>query len=290
MTRGSRKTAPRRYHGLSIPIAAPISILLALGAALPACKGRPDAPILTWHSISADAPSPESLGSTSSSGSPGAASSASGEGDWQVPQRQFIAQLDALSGAGFKTISLGALLDHADRGTPLPPKAIVLTFDDGTEDHFDRVLPALRAHGMRATFFVIAGKVGPDPGHRTVEPGASGPLRYLVWPEVRALRDAGMEIGAHGLTHARLPELPDDAALSELTQARSLIGAALGAPVDLMAWPFNSLRARHRALAKQAGYRAAVAGVVHGGSDRYSLYRIPIKASTDPVELVESLR
>ena len=253
----------------------PMVLLPLLLAGCSSCRGRPAAPILTWHAISDDAaPAP------------------AGDADdgWTVPQRQFLAQLDALSSAGFQTVSLGGLLDHADKGTELPPRAIVLTFDDGTEDHLERVLPALKAHGMRATFFVTAGKIADDEARRVVEQSAAGTVRYLTWPEVRELRDAGMEIGAHGLTHARLPDLSDAAALDELVRSRALIGAALGTPPELMAWPFNSVRARTRELAQQAGYRAAAAGVVHGGSDRYALYRIPIKASTDPVELVESLR
>ena len=266
----------RREPGATLRRSRTVAALLActMLAGCSSCRGRPPAPILTWHAISDD-------------GAP------AGDDDdgWSVPQRQFLAQLDALSGAGFKTISLGALLDHTDRGTPLPPRAIVLTFDDGTEDHQGHVLLALQAHGMRATFFLVAGKIADDEAHRVEEKTPAGRvIRYLIWPEVRALRDAGMEIGAHGLTHARLPDLTDAAALDELVRARAVIGAALGAPPELMAWPFNSVRARTRELAKQAGYRAAAAGVVHGGSDRYSLYRIPVKASTDPVALVESLR
>ena len=269
-------TSYRVKRGATLRRSRALAALLAsvLMAGCSSCRGRPAAPILTWHAISDDA-----------------VPSGDADDGWTVPQRQFLAQLDALSGAGFQTVSLGALLDHTDQGTPLPPRAIVLTFDDGTEDHVERVLPALKAHGMRATFFLVAGKIASDETHRVVELApAGGTIRYLIWPEVRELQAAGMEIGAHGLTHARLPDLSDDAALDELVRARVLIGAALGSPPDLLAWPFNSVRARTRELAKQAGYRAAAAGVVHGGSDRYSLYRMPIKASTDPVQLVESIR
>ena len=269
-------TSYRVKHGSTLRRSRALAALLAsvLMAGCSSCRGRPAAPILTWHAISDDA-----------------APAGDADDGWTVPQRQFLAQLDALSGAGFQTVSLGALLDQTDKGLKLPPRAIVLTFDDGTEDHVERVLPALKAHGMRATFFLVAGKIASDETHRVVELApAGGTIRYLIWPEVRELQAAGMEIGAHGLTHARLPDLSDDAALDELVRARVLIGAALGSPPDLLAWPFNSVRARTRELAKQAGYRAAAAGVVHGGSDRYSLYRMPIKASTDPVQLVESIR
>jgi peptidoglycan/xylan/chitin deacetylase (PgdA/CDA1 family) len=254
----------------------PLSALAAalLLAALPGCKGRrPAAPILTWHEIGPDG-----------------ASQAGDPDGWRVPQSLFLAQLDALGGAGFATIPLALLVDHQASGAALPPKPLVLTFDDGTEDHFLRVLPALRAHRMTATFFLVAGRIGADEAHRFVEHTPAGDKRWLIWPEVRALREAGMELGAHGLTHARLTELTDEAALDELVQSRRLIGAALGAPPDLLAWPYNALRSRHLALAKQAGYRAAVAGVAHGNDGLFSLYRTPITAGTTPGDLLEALR
>jgi hypothetical protein len=86
-----------------------------------------------------------------------------------------------------------------------------------------------------------------------------------------------------------MPDLGEAAALEELTQSRALLAAGLGRKVELLAWPYNSVRAATRELAKKAGYRAALAGVVHGSKDPYSLYRIPVTADTEPVALVESL-
>ncbi len=63
----------------------------------------------------------------------------------------------------------------------------------------------------------------------------------------------------------------------------------LGIPIDLFAYPFNSLRRPHRALVREAGYRAAVAGVDHGSKDRFSLYRAPVVRSTPPEALVSTL-
>lgn len=269
---GSRAFGSGLYRGLPHAGAAlPVLVAFSLVSSV-ACKSRPPAPILTWHEIGADAqPATES------------------EGGWRVPQSRFIAQLDAISGAGFHTVPLSALLTQLEGGPALPQKSVVLTFDDGTQDHLERVLPALRAHKMVGVFFVVAGKIRADEAHRAVEKTPEGEKRYLTWPELIALQDAGMELGSHGLTHARMPDLGEAAALEELEQSRALLSAGLGRKVELLAWPYNSVRAATRELAKKAGYRAAVAGVVHGSNDVYALYRIPITAETDPVALVESL-
>ena len=141
-----------------------------------ACKSRPPAPILTWHEVGAD-------------GQPASES----EGGWRVSQSRFIAQLDAISGAGFHTVPLSALLAQVEGGPALPPKSVVLTFDDGTQDHLERVLPALRAHKMVAAFFVVASKVRADDAHHRRDPHQS--------------RDVGVQQpgGLHAVEQERVP-------------------------------------------------------------------------------------
>ncbi len=56
----------------------------------------------------------------------------------------------------FRTMTFGSALHHFHRGT-LPPRALVLTFDDGYADNAEHALPILRRHGLAATFFVSSG-------------------------------------------------------------------------------------------------------------------------------------
>jgi peptidoglycan/xylan/chitin deacetylase (PgdA/CDA1 family) len=234
-----------------------------------ACSGKPDVPILTWHAI----------------GPAGALSGDDDEG-WTVDAAAFSAQLDALQGAGYRTVPLTDAIDAQEKGISLPGKPVVLTFDDGTEDHYSRALPILKAHGMTGLFFVVSGNVRAEESERLVKSGR----RQLLWREARQLVQDGMEIGSHSLTHARLPELDDRAAKLELEQSKAALEEHLGVPVKVFAFPYNSLRRRHRAMAKEAGYLAAVAGVVHGGRGRYALKRVPVKSETTPARLLELLR
>ncbi|HEX9603025.1 MAG TPA: polysaccharide deacetylase family protein [Myxococcales bacterium] len=240
------------------------ALLLLLAAGGAAC--RPDVPILTWHSIG-------------------------GAGDeLTVSEAAFAAQLDALRNAGFHTVTFHEWLEHEDRGASLPEKPILLTFDDGYQDALTAALPALRARGMRGTFFLVSRWIGLDESHRFSQGGPGSPRRYLVWPEVRALAAAGMEIGSHGATHARLPDLTEQQALGELTGSRRELETGLGAPVEVFAYPYNASRRRLRALVRKAGYRAAVSGSAHGGADRYELHRTGVQRSTSPEQLLGALR
>src|SRR6266851_3790354 len=252
------RRAARRLMGRVLRTA----LLLALVAGGAAC--RPDVPILTWHSIG-------------------------GAGDeFTVSQAAFAAQLDALRSAGFHTVTFHEWLEHEDRGAPLPEKPFLLTFDDGYQDALTAALPALRARGMRATFFLVSAWIGADDAHRSAE-GERG-RRYLSWPEVRMLAAAAMEIGSHGATHTRLPELTEEQAMEELTRSKRQLESGLAAPVEVFAYPYNASRRRLRALARKAGYRAAVSGRDHGAADRYELYRSAVQRDTLPEQLLRDVR
>jgi len=228
--------------------------VMALAAG--ACR-RPDVPILTWHSIG---------GATD---------------EFTVSEAAFAAQLDALQRAGFHTVSFRQWLEHEDRGAPLPDKPVLLTFDDGYQDAMTAALPALRARGMRATFFLVS---------RWVGGAATAGRRSLTWDEARALLAAGMEIGSHGATHRRLPELGEAQALEELTASKRELESRLGTRVEVFAYPFNASRHWLRGVVQRAGYRAAVSGADHGGADRYELYRFGVQRGTSPDDLLRAVK
>ena len=231
-----------------------------------ACSRRPDVPILAYHSVS-DAPD-----------------------GFTVGEPDFTSHLDALRRGGFETITFHQWLAHEERGTPLPAKAIVLTFDDGFEDAYTTVLPALRARGMRGTFFVVTSLLGADASQRVVREEPGRRLRYLVWPEVRALAAAGMEIGSHGDRHMRLADLDRAQVLGELTRSNQALDGALQSPVEILAYPYNSVRRWIVPLVRESGYRAAVAGMAHGNGDRFTLYRIGVYRGTTADQVMAQLR
>jgi len=205
-------------------------------------RAKPELPILNYHSVG------------------GAAD------DYTVPVAAFEEQLDWLASQGFQTVSLNDLVDSRRRHAPLPDKAIILTFDDGKADALGIVLPALRKRGMRASFFVVTSLVG-----------RAG---YLTWDGVRALAAAGMEIGSHTATHPRLPDLSDERVQDELRESRLRLQTELHRPIEALAYPYNSVRARIEEAARAAGYRVAVAGVDHGSADLLSLRRMPVNGLT----------
>ena len=137
-----------------------------------------------------------------------------------------------------------------------PSKGLVtITFDDASRAQFDHGLRLARAHGLPGTLFVPTGLVGdaPDPAGWT-----------MTWDEVRAFHSAGWEIGAHGRTHVRLPDLPAEDLGPEIDGPIAEIMAQLDvAPVSFSS-PFGAFT--DATLDRiMAGYRAHLSWQGHGG-------------------------
>lgn len=75
------------------------------------------------------------------------------------PYEPDAARFDALMhfvARTFRVMTLGAAVAHLEQAT-LPPRSLVITFDDGYADNAEVALPILQRHGLSATFFVASG-------------------------------------------------------------------------------------------------------------------------------------
>lgn len=116
-----------------------------------------------------------------------------------------------------------------------------ITFDDGNASDAEVALPALRERGLRATFFVVAGRVG--------APG------FLDADGLSELTAAGMTIGCHGMAHRAWRGLDAATLAEEVVAAKARLEDAVGAPVTEAACPFGSYDRRVLAGLREAGYR-----------------------------------
>jgi peptidoglycan/xylan/chitin deacetylase (PgdA/CDA1 family) len=160
-----------------------------------------------------------------------------------VPPTLFDAQLTALAAAGWHTITAAQLAQDLASGTRPAPKSFVITIDDGHEDGYTAALPILRAHGMVATYYVIAGRI--DERHPT-DPSMSS-------EQIRALVQVGMEIGNHTYSHVRLASLTAAQQAQEIASASSRIAAITGGAPTTMAYPFGSYDGATEKAAHDAG-------------------------------------
>lgn len=196
---------------------------------------------------------------------------------YTVAPKAFAAQMAWLARAGYATITLDALLAHrAGRGT-LPPRPVVITFDDGFQECADHATEILQAHGFEAIFYLVAGLAGSSSRWLGGELATEFPL--LDWPTARRLELAGFQCGAHSMSHPRLAELSPAACREELQQSRRILEDQLGHEVMDLAYPFGSFNVAVRTIAAETGYRSACSvriGLSAADDDPLALHRVPV--------------
>jgi peptidoglycan/xylan/chitin deacetylase (PgdA/CDA1 family) len=147
-------------------------------------------------------------------------------------------------------------------GSKLP---IEITFDDGNLSDATIALPALAARGLRATFFVCAGRIG--------RPG------YLDAAALRELLGAGMIVGSHGWAHRDWRRC-DDATLQHETQgALDALAEVTGRRIESVGVPFGSYDRRVLAQLRRCGVRLVYTS--DGGLASTSAWLVPRHSWTD---------
>ena len=186
-------------------------------------------------------------------------------------------------------IPLREALDRAGVEPDSPSKpAVSITFDDGYDDNFFHAFPVLERHGIEASFYVTTGFIDRDPDVVERMRRMRGmAVNALSWSQLAEMRQAGMSVGSHTISHRNLAELSDDAARAELEDSRRILEDRLGEAIDSIAYPFG-IPGRHitestLSVARRAGYTSGTAILyrdVRHGDDALCIPRIAVKANS----------
>jgi peptidoglycan/xylan/chitin deacetylase (PgdA/CDA1 family) len=136
----------------------------------------------------------------------------------------FRRQMEWLVGR-FPVHTLGELIRR-----PVPSIGAAVTFDDGWRDNLMIAWPIMEKLGVRGTVFLV---------RDWVERGRMPEGEFLRASEVAALSAAGMEFGAHTVSHPHLDRLPREQAHREMQQSRDAVEAWTGQKCRLFAYPFG---------------------------------------------------
>ncbi len=183
-----------------------------------------------------------------------------------VDVNSFDTQMKFLVDSGCITITPDELYAGLRGEIELPPKPVLITFDDGYLDNYRNAFPILKKYGLRATIFII-------PAFTSVQPG------YMTWEQLKEMEQSGITIESHTLTHPKLEELPDDEIRSELLNSKTLLEQNLGHPIEFLAYPTGTYNLHIAGIAQDIGYKGAFTikyGVVDRGSNFFALERVPI--------------
>ena len=209
-------------------------------------------PILMYHYVSAPPPDADAY-----------------RRDLSVTPDQLAQQIEAMAAAGFVSVRLSDLISYLATGRPaLPPKSVVLTFDDGYQDNFDNAFPILQRAGFIATFFVITDFVD------TGRPG------YMTWDELRQLHEAGMDIGSHSRDHPDLAGRTTDFLVWQVLGSREMIESRLGFTPRVFCYPSGRFDDLVMRVVQSANFWGAVTtrqGATHASDRLFELTRVRIR-------------
>lgn len=166
-----------------------------------------------------------------------------------------------------------AFLDVIENAT----HPVAITFDDGNASDWRIAVPELQRRGMRATFFVLAGKLD--------QPG------YLTSEQVcKIAADPLFKIGSHGMDHRPWPELNGEAFMRETLLSQQILAKLCGHEITAAGLPFGRYDRSTLARLKSQGYEKIYSS---DGSPRLidanPLPRFSVRADTAHGDLVAEI-
>ena len=198
-----------------------------------------------------------------------------------VQPADFAAEMAYLHGQGYVTVSLYDLMAALTLGQSLPPRAVVLTFDDGYRTLVDYAAPAMKPFGYTGTVFVVTQLMDENFA------------QYLTWPQAEALYAAGWKIEPHTKTHALLAGTSQAYQLYEMLGSMQTVQAHIGVMPRFFAYPYGKWDDTTLELEREMNLWAAVTelpGAIHDFNDRFELHRVRINGTITLADFIQTIQ
>lgn len=191
-----------------------------------------------------------------------------------VGRTDFEKQMNWLEERGYEAVTLEQVQEAWYGKGTLPPKPIVISFDDGYRPQFTFALPTLRKHGWAGVLNLKA--AGSE----------------LYESNVKAMLAAGWELAAHTIHHLDLTELGAEELKEEVAGSRKILQEEFHVPVNNFCYPAGRFDDTVIKAVEEAGYKGATTEI-SGFAEKdkpYELARLEILRSSHVGGLAEDLK
>ncbi|HTR74277.1 MAG TPA: polysaccharide deacetylase family protein [Solirubrobacterales bacterium] len=191
-----------------------------------------------------------------------------------VGRTDFEKQMDWLEEAGYQAVTLEQVQEAWYEGATLPPKPIVISFDDGYRPQYTFALPTLREHGWAGLLNLKA-------------EGSE-----LYESNVQAMIAAGWELAAHTIHHLDLTELGPEELEEEVAGSRKILQREYDVPVNNFCYPAGQFDETVVEAVEAAGFTGATTEI-SGFAEKskpFELARLEILRETHVAGLAADLR
>ncbi|MEG4516965.1 sulfotransferase [Microcoleus sp. AT9b-C5] len=181
-------------------------------------------------------------------------------------------QLQYLKDRGYYSASWENWQSAKRDKTPLPGKAVLMTFDGGYLDFFQYAWPLLKRFDFTATVFLVAESIGKT---NSWEKAEFEEVQLMGWQEIRQLRDAGIEVGSMSATHQPLTALSPTEIVREGAKSRAILERGLEKSVKSFAYPYGDVDPIVAHLIGASGYTFGVSYMSNFSSFDDALLSLP---------------
>lgn len=156
-----------------------------------------------------------------------------------VSPAKFKEQLKTIKKLGYTTITFKDII-----AGHLPPKPIILTFDDGYDDFYTNAMPQLKKRHMKAVSYIIASSINLP--------------HYMTLEQLKDISKNNIEIGDHTWSHPDLRTLNEKKLIWEINTSKKYLENLLKISIISFAYPSGKFNFQDVNEVKQAGYNFAV--------------------------------
>lgn len=244
-----------------------------------------------------------------------------GAGRYGVEVSHLVAQFTWLRENGYRPVSLSEIAEARRGGRPLPPKAVLLSFDDGYADFHARVYPVLKLFGYPAVIALVGSWMDAPAGSQVDYDGGKVPREaFLSWDQVREMVASGLvEVASHSyalhrgvLGNPQGNEQPaattriydpatrryeDDATYrrrvrDDLERSARLIERETGKAPRAIVWPYGRYNGTTQQLARELGMPLMLTlegGVNEADAPLERIRRVIVESDPDLREFVDEV-
>jgi peptidoglycan/xylan/chitin deacetylase (PgdA/CDA1 family) len=162
---------------------------------------------------------------------------------YSVSAVQFAQQMKALKDSGYETILPNQLYDYLVHGGTLPPKPVMLTFDDTDEEQFSIGYQEMKKYGFKGVFFIMTISINRP--------------RYMTKEQIKQLADEGNAVESHTWDHHMVTKYQGEDWEKQFVKPRKTIEDITGKSATYFAYPFGLWNQAAIPELKKAGFKMA---------------------------------
>lgn len=162
---------------------------------------------------------------------------------YSVAPAQFASQMKALKDSGYETVLPDQLYNYLVHGGKLPPKPVMLTFDDTDEEQFSIGYQEMKKYGFKGVFFIMTISINRP--------------RYMTKEQLKQLADEGNAVESHTWDHHMVTKYQGDDWEKQFIKPRKTIEDITGKTATYFAYPFGLWNTAAIPELKKAGFKMA---------------------------------